>query len=81
MDHPNFIVSYAPKKLTALVVSVTAYVTCRETSIRAPNGTALYFSTLLFYCGVLLEVVFSQRMVLYFFKSSWSEFWEDKFNQ
>ena len=33
IDHPNFIFSYAPKKLTALVLSVTVRVTYRQTSI------------------------------------------------
>ena len=51
IDHPNCIVSYAPKKLTALVVSMTLYVTYRETFIWAPHGHSASFSTLLFYCG------------------------------
>ena len=33
IDYPNFIFSYAPKNLTAVVVSVTVYVTYPETSI------------------------------------------------
>ena len=43
----------ASKKLTALVVSVTVYVTYRETLFERRTPTALCFSTLLFYDGVL----------------------------
>ena len=47
IDHSNFIFSYAPKKLTARVVSVTVYAALayRETSIWAPHGhSALFFN-------------------------------------